>query len=73
MTPVETGRQLPPVSDMLEQQQRGWACVWCRAWFPVGLSTDLGQQRVVPATGAAYLWFPRECLDTAACAKRAAM
>ncbi|MEV5261734.1 hypothetical protein AB0L02_27305 [Streptomyces anulatus] len=65
-------RQLPPVRDMLEQQQRGWACVWCRAQLAVGLSTDLGQQRVVPTTGAAYLWFPRECLDAAACAERAA-
>ncbi|MFD3640940.1 hypothetical protein [Streptomyces griseus] len=65
-------RQLPPVSDALEQQQRGWACIWCKIWLPVGLSTDLGQQRVTPETGASYLWFPRECLDTAACAKRAA-
>lgn len=65
-------RQLPPVNDTLEQQQRGWACVWCRTWLPVGLSTDLGQQRIVPATGASYLWFPRECLDKAACAEREA-
>ncbi|WP_432147978.1 hypothetical protein [Streptomyces sp. bgisy029] len=63
-------RQLPAISDTLEQQQRGWACVWCRIWLPVGLSTDLGQQRVTPETGASYLWFPRECLDTAACAER---
>ncbi|MFE9300499.1 hypothetical protein [Streptomyces sp. NPDC006856] len=65
-------RQLPPVNDTLEQQQRGWACIWCRTWLPVGLSTDLGQQRVIPETGAAYLWFPRECLNTAACAEREA-
>ncbi|MFH9610403.1 hypothetical protein [Streptomyces sp. NPDC017448] len=57
---------------MLDQQQRGLACVWCRGWFTTGLSTDLGQQRVVPTAGAAYLWFPRECLDRTACAKREA-
>ncbi|MEU5287682.1 hypothetical protein AB0G97_27310 [Streptomyces sp. NPDC020755] len=65
-------RQLPPVRDMLDQQQRGWACVWCRAWLALGSSADLGQQRVVPETGAAYLWFPRECLDKAECARRTA-
>ncbi|MDX2921314.1 hypothetical protein [Streptomyces sp. NE06-03C] len=65
-------RQLPPARDMLDEQLRGWACVWCRTWLPVGLSDDLGQQRVAPATGAAYLWFPRECLDKGACAQRAA-
>ncbi|MGA5472512.1 hypothetical protein ACPCUK_27535 [Streptomyces arboris] len=57
---------------MSEQQQRGWNCVWCAGWLPAGLSADLGQQRVIPETGASYLWFPRECLDTAACSERAA-
>lgn len=65
-------RQLPSVRDMIEPQQRGWACVWCGARLSVGLSADLGQQRVVPETGAAYLWFPRECLDRGECARRAA-
>lgn len=64
--------ELPPVSDMIEPQQRGTRCVWCREPLGVGLGVDLGEQRVVPPTGAAYLWFPRECLDAAACAHRAA-
>ncbi|MFD3975207.1 hypothetical protein [Streptomyces cyaneofuscatus] len=65
-------RQSPPVRDMSEQQQRGWCCVWCREPLGVSLGTDLGEQRIVPATGAAYSWFPRECPDAAACAGRAA-
>ncbi|WP_097865944.1 hypothetical protein [Streptomyces sp. rh34] len=64
-------RELPPVSDMLEQQQRGWTCVWCSEPLGVGLGVDLGEQRVVPPTGAAYSWFPRECFDAGACSERA--
>ncbi|MGY3682977.1 hypothetical protein [Streptomyces sp. TE33382] len=61
-------QQLPPVSTLSEQQQRGRACTWCAE--PLG--TDLGEQRVRPATGAAYSWFPRECLDALACPGRRA-
>ncbi|XMN09287.1 hypothetical protein ACK8N7_26255 [Streptomyces griseobrunneus] len=65
-------RQLPPVREMSERQQRGWCCVWCRERLGVDLGTDLGEQRVSPPDGAAYSWFPRECADAAACADRAA-
>lgn len=65
-------RELPPIRDMIEPQQRGWACVWCSEPLGVGLGVDLGEQRVVPPSGAAYSWFPRECLDGAACAEREA-
>lgn len=64
-------RELPPVSDMIEPQQRGTRCVWCSEPLGVGLGLDLGEQRVVPESGAAYSWFPRECFEATACAERA--
>ncbi|MFB7548616.1 hypothetical protein [Streptomyces sp. NPDC056154] len=67
-----TVRDLPPVSDLTEQQQRGWSCVWCRAALTVGEDMDLGEKRARPEGGAAYSWFPRACSDTAACAAREA-
>lgn len=67
-----TVRDLPPVAELTEQQQRGWACVWCRTQLRVGADVDLGEKRVEPATGAAYSWFPRACADAAACAEREA-
>ncbi|WP_145499294.1 hypothetical protein [Streptomyces sp. CFMR 7] len=72
MTAAETDRVLPPVSDMLEPQQRGTCCVWCGKHLGVGLGTDLGEQRVVPSSGAAFYVFPRECLDAVGCSERAA-
>ncbi|WP_069751543.1 MULTISPECIES: hypothetical protein [Streptomyces] len=69
---MKTRRPLPSVTDTTEAQQRGWACVWCRALLGIGLGVGLGQQRVTPATGAAYLWFPRQCSDTVACLAREA-
>ncbi|WP_329943662.1 hypothetical protein [Streptomyces sp. BE147] len=65
-----TVKDLPPVSALSEQQQRGTACTWCAAPLGTDLGVDLGEQRVRPATGAAYSWFPRECLDKLACAGR---
>ncbi|NEB42219.1 hypothetical protein [Streptomyces sp. SID14515] len=65
-----TTRALPPVTNLTEPQQRGWACVWCLKWLSVGTDEDLGEQRVVPASGAAYSWFPRACGDKAKCAQR---
>ncbi|MFG3136164.1 hypothetical protein ACGFZA_08060 [Streptomyces sp. NPDC048211] len=62
-----TTRGLPPVAKLTEQQQRGWACVWCGRSLTVGSDIDLGEQRARPAVGAAYSWFPRACPDTAAC------
>lgn len=53
-------------------QQRGWHCVWCSHTLTVGEDVDLGEQRARPARGAAYLWFPRACRDTTACARREA-
>ena len=65
-----TTRALPPVINTTEAQRRGWACVWCRAALGIGLGDDLGEQRVKPADGAAYSWFPRQCSDTVACLAR---
>ncbi|RPK38157.1 hypothetical protein EES40_26440 [Streptomyces sp. ADI93-02] len=67
-----TVRDLPPVSELTIQQQRGWVCVWCRAALYTGSARDLGEQRHKPADGAAYSWFPRACPDTEACAGREA-
>ncbi|MGZ2359959.1 hypothetical protein LRE75_25275 [Streptomyces sp. 372A] len=65
-----TVRDLQPVVTLTEQQQRGWACVWCRTQLRVGADVDLGEKRVLPRTGAAYSWFPRACADMAGCAER---
>lgn len=65
-----TTRALPSITTLTEAQQRGWACVWCRADLGIGLGDDLGEQRVKPADGAAYSWFPRECSDAATCQAR---
>lgn len=67
-----TTRSLPSITSLTEAQQRGWACVWCRAALGIGLGDDLGEQRVRPANGAAYSWFPRQCLDASACLAREA-
>lgn len=67
-----TVRDLPPVSDLTEQQQRGWRCVWCRTRLSVGADVDLGEQRARPANGAAYSWFPRACSDMVSCSAREA-
>ncbi|MFE7791328.1 hypothetical protein [Streptomyces sp. NPDC057460] len=63
-------RDLPPVNELTEQQQRGWRCVWCRHPLTVGDDIDMGEQRATPAGGAAYSWFPRACADTEACTER---
>ncbi len=65
-----TVRDLPPVSQLTEQQQRGRHCVRCRAPLSPGSDIDLGEKRVTPAEGAAYSWFPRACADTTACRAR---
>ncbi|WP_097932504.1 MULTISPECIES: hypothetical protein [unclassified Streptomyces] len=65
-----TTRSLPSITSLTEAQQRGWACVWCRAALGIGLGDDLGEQRVRPANGAAYSWFPRQCPDASACLAR---
>ncbi|MFC9244600.1 hypothetical protein ACFT7S_11385 [Streptomyces sp. NPDC057136] len=65
-------RDLPSVSDLTEQQQRGGVCVWCRTPLSVGADIDLGEQRARPDGGAAYSWFPRACSDVAACSAREA-
>jgi hypothetical protein len=67
-----TTRELPPVTDLTEQQQRGWSCVWCKAPLTVGADRDLGEKRARPGGGAAYSWFPRACSDAEACAAREA-
>ncbi|MFI6140272.1 hypothetical protein ACIBCC_19055 [Streptomyces griseus] len=66
---MRTQRPLPSVTTLTEAQQRGWACVWCRTPLGIGLGNDLGEQRVRPADGAAYSWFPRQCY-AAACQAR---
>ncbi|MEU1086865.1 hypothetical protein ACFYPN_00550 [Streptomyces sp. NPDC005576] len=65
-----TVRNLPPVSELTEQQQRGWSCVWCAAHLSTGTALNLGEQRHEPAFGSPYWWFPRACPDARACAKR---
>lgn len=67
-----TTRSLPSITSLTEAQQRGWACVWCSGPLGIGLGDDLGEQRVKPADGAAYSWFPRQCSDTVACLAREA-
>nr|WP_237498535.1 hypothetical protein [Streptomyces sp. SID8373] len=67
-----TTRELPPVAELTEQQQRGWHCIWCRGQLRSGNDINLGEQRAKPAKGAAYSWFPRACADTAGCAEREA-
>ncbi|WP_326593799.1 hypothetical protein [Streptomyces brevispora] len=67
-----TVKDLPPVAELSEQQQRGWRCVWCSFPVTVGEDVDLGEQRARPADGAAYSWFPRACADTEVCAARTA-
>ncbi|WP_326680912.1 hypothetical protein [Streptomyces sp. NBC_01237] len=67
-----TVQQLPPVSALSEQQQRGWHCVWCAAPLGADLGVDLGEQRVTPANGSAYAWFPRECVNILVCSGRRA-
>lgn len=67
-----TMRVLPPVSELTEQQRRGWRCVWCRHPLATGADVDLGEQRARPAGGAAYSWFPRACAETGPCAEREA-
>ncbi|MFC9861476.1 MULTISPECIES: hypothetical protein [unclassified Streptomyces] len=68
--PVEM--PLPSPEPLSDAQQRGAACVWCAAPLGTDLGVDLGEQRVAPATGAAYAWFPRECVDVLACSGRRA-
>ncbi|MEV5678892.1 hypothetical protein AB0L68_27505 [Streptomyces sp. NPDC052164] len=63
---------LPPLENLSDAQQRGAHCVWCMAHLGADLVIDLGEQRVTPATGAAYTWFPRECLDAHECSGRRA-
>jgi len=65
-----TVRDLPPVAELTEQQQRGWQCVWCRQPLTAGADVDLGEQRARPARDAAYSWFPRACADRTNCAAR---
>lgn len=67
-----TVRELPPVSALTEQQQRGWACVWCTAELTTGTAVNLGEQRCRPSGGTPYWWFPRACPDLVACADREA-
>lgn len=67
-----TVEDLPPVSELTEQQQRGWRCVWCGHPLAAGLDVDLGEQRARAVGGASYLWFARACADTAICAARIA-
>lgn len=67
-----TVRDLPPVGELTMQQQRGWVCVWCSSALSTGTAVNLGEQRHTPREGSSYLWFPRACPDTAACAEREA-
>ncbi|MEE1790846.1 hypothetical protein PUR28_08710 [Streptomyces sp. BE308] len=69
---MSTTTDLPDVDRMSDAQQRGANCVWCRSPLGTDLGVDLGEQRVTPATGAAYAWFPRECVDALACSGRRA-
>ncbi|MCX4675510.1 hypothetical protein OG413_09295 [Streptomyces sp. NBC_01433] len=72
VTRKEPTTPLPPLENLSDAQQRGTHCVWCTARLGTDLGIDLGEQRVIPATGAAYSWFPRECIDVLACAGRRA-
>ncbi|MGY3679766.1 hypothetical protein ACVWXU_003389 [Streptomyces sp. TE33382] len=70
MTVPRHAIHLPAPESLSDAQQRGAACVRCAAPLGTDLGIDCGEQRVRPATGAAYSWFPRECLDALACAGR---
>ncbi|MEE1791837.1 hypothetical protein PUR28_13830 [Streptomyces sp. BE308] len=70
--PASASIHLPAPEAMADAQLRGAACVWCAAPLGTDLGIDLGEQRVAPATGAAFSWFPRECVDALACSARRA-
>ncbi|MFC9859793.1 MULTISPECIES: hypothetical protein [unclassified Streptomyces] len=72
VTRKETTTPLPPLGGLSDAQQRGAHCIWCTAHLGTDLGVDLGEQHVTPATGAAYSWFPRECVDVLACSGRRA-
>lgn len=63
-------RELPPVSELSEQQQRGWCCVWCGTGLSTGTAVNLGERRHKPKGANPYWWFPRACPDVTACASR---
>ncbi|WP_411102417.1 hypothetical protein [Streptomyces sp. cmx-4-9] len=53
-------RELPPISDLTEQQVRGTACVWCGVCLDNASAVDLGERRTRRA-GMLLRWFPRAC------------
>lgn len=58
-TQPSTG-QLPPLSELTEQQVRGSACVHCGIHLDNGDAVDLGERRAGRA-GSVVRWFPRAC------------
>lgn len=53
-------KNLPPMSELSEQQVRGTACVYCGVCLDNGTAVDLGQQRAGRADRVQW-WFPRAC------------
>lgn len=51
---------LPPLSDLSEQQVRGAACVHCGIYLGDGPAVDLGERHAGRA-GSTVRWFPRAC------------
>ncbi|MFF3620090.1 hypothetical protein [Streptomyces sp. NPDC002467] len=52
--------ELPPLSELSEQQVRGSACVFCGIHLDNETAVDLGERRAGRA-GATVRWFPRAC------------
>lgn len=51
---------LPPLSELSEQQVRGAACVHCGIHLDNATAVDLGS-RIIRRAGTATRWFPRAC------------
>lgn len=51
--------ELPPLSELSEQQVRGTACVHCGIYLGNGPAVDLGARRT--NRGGTTRWFPRAC------------
>lgn len=51
---------LPPLSELSEQQVRGAACAYCGIHLDNATAVDLGT-RITHRAGSPVRWFPRAC------------
>lgn len=59
-TTQPTERELPPLSDLNEEQKRGRSCVWCDTALDNATAVNLGRRPYKRLGHIAY-WFPRSC------------